>query len=160
MSKVDAIPKGYHTITPGLTVKDAKAAIEFYKNAFGATEAEICSAPDGKIMHAEIKIGDSIIMLNDEFPEMGCLSPESLKGTTTSMYVYVENADKIYDQAVKAGAKSTMPVSEMFWGDRMGAVVDPFGHKWSVATHVKDLSKEEMKKAQEEWMKKQMACAK
>ncbi|MBX9568002.1 MAG: VOC family protein [Candidatus Obscuribacterales bacterium] len=160
MSKVDAIPKGYHTITPGLVYKDTKAAIEFYKKAFGAEEKEVCLGPNGKVMHAEMKLGTSIFMMNDEFPEMGCVSPETLKGTPVSMYVYVENVDQFVEKAVKAGAKETMPVGDMFWGDRMGQIMDPFGHKWAISTHTKDMTPEEIQKGQEEWMKKQMACAK
>ena len=161
MIKVDAIPKGYHTITPGLIVKNAEKAIEFYKKAFAAEEVCRCLSLDGKsIMHAELKIGDSIIMLNDEFPAMGCVSPETLGGCPTSLYLYVEDADSWYDRAIKAGAVSEMPVEDMFWGDRMGAVKDPFGHKWSLATHKKDLTPEEMRKGQEAWAEKMMACSK
>jgi PhnB protein len=161
MSKVDAIPKGYHTITPGLSFKDAKAAMEFYKKAFGAEQKDVCMGPDGKVMHAEMKLGTSMFMMNDEFPEMGCLSPETLKGCPVAMYVYVENVDQFFEKAVKEGAKETMPVGDMFWGDRMGQLMDPFGYKWSISTHVKDMTEEEVKKASEEWMKKaEMACAK
>jgi uncharacterized glyoxalase superfamily protein PhnB len=163
MSKVDAIPKGYHTITPTLTVSDAKAAIEFYNKAFGAEEIQICTTPDGKqVMHAEIKIGDSIIMLNDEYPSMGVVGPKSLGGTTGSMFFYTENVDLAFERAIKAGATEVMPVSDQFWGDRFGCVVDPFGHKWGLSTHVADLSKEEIDKAQKEWTEKnkQMAHAK
>ena len=162
MAKVEPTQKskGYHTVTPGLTVSDAKAAIEFYKKAFGAEEREVCLGPDGKVMHAEIKIGDSIIMLNDEFPKMGCVGPKSLGGTPVSMFIYVENVDAMYDRAVKAGATATMPVADQFWGDRFGQVVDPYGHKWGISTHIADPTPEEMKKAKEEWAKKQMAHAK
>ncbi len=161
MSKVDPIPKGYHTLTPALTVSDAKAAIEFYKKAFNAEQREICFGPDGqKVMHAEIKIGDSIIMLHDEFPQMGCVGPKALGGSPVSLFLYVENVDASFDRAVKAGAKVTMPVADQFWGDRFGQVEDPFGHKWGISTHIADLTPEEVKKGQEEWQKKQMAHAK
>src|SRR5262249_12193599 len=123
MAKVDPIQKnkGYHTITPALTVSDAKAAIEFYKKAFGAEEREICMGPDGKkVVHAEVKIGNSIIMINDEFKEMGCVGPASLGGSPVTLHLYVENVDTFFDRAVKAGAKVTMPVADQFWGDRYG----------------------------------------
>ncbi|HEY9870856.1 MAG TPA: VOC family protein [Candidatus Obscuribacterales bacterium] len=159
MAKVDPIPRGFHTITPSLTVKDAEKAIEFYKKAFGAEQKEICLGPDGKsIMHAELKIGDSIIMLNDEYPDMGCRSPNSLGGSPVSLYLYVDDVDAWYARAVGAGATSVMPVADMFWGDRFGAVVDPFGHKWSIATHIKDMTPEEIARGQEAW-KKQMDLA-
>ncbi len=153
--------KGYHTITPSLTVADAKAAIEFYKKAFGAEEREICLGPDGKsVMHAEIKIGDSVIMLNDEFPKMGCVGPLTLGGSPVTMHVYVDNVDEVYDNAIKAGATSTMNVADQFWGDRYGQVVDPYGFKWGISTHISDPTPEEIKKAQEEWSQKTMAHAK
>ncbi len=161
MAKVDPVPKGYHTITPGLTVKDAKGAMEFYKKAFGAEEKDVCFGPDGKsIMHAELKIGDSMIMLNDEFPQMGCLGPKSIGGTPVSLFLYVDNVDSWFERATKAGATVTMPVSDMFWGDRFGQLEDPYGHKWGIATHIADLTKEEMEKGQKEWEAKQMALAK
>lgn len=161
-SKVNPIPTGYHTITPTLTVKGADKAIDFYKKAFGAEEKDRCLGPDGKtIMHAELKIGDSILMLNDEFPEMGCRAPESLGGTAVSLYLYVQDVDASFEQAVKAGATVTMPVTDMFWGDRFGQLTCPFGHKWALATHTKDVTPEEMKKAQEALQKQQAAaCAK
>lgn len=163
MTKVDPTQKskGYHSVTPTLTVSDAKAAIEFYKKAFGAEEREVCLGPDGKqVMHAEIKIGDSIIMLNDEFPKMGCVGPQALGGSPVSLFIYVENVDVLFDRAVKAGATVTMPVGDQFWGDRFGQLVDPFGHKWGIATHIADPTPEEIKKAQEEWAKKQFAHSK
>ncbi len=161
MSTVNKNPKGLHTVTVGLTVNDAKAAIEFYKKAFGAVEGEVCLGPDGKqVMHAEIKIGDSVVMLNDEFKDMGCLSPQSLSGSPVTMYLQVDDADVWFDRAVKAGATVTMPLADQFWGDRFGQVADPFGHKWGVSTHVKDVTPEEMKQAMEAWSKKEMAHAK
>lgn len=164
MTKIDPTQrsKGFHTITPGLTVSDAKAAIAFYKKAFGAEEnGDICLGPDGKqVMHAEVKIGDSIIMINDEFPKMGCVGPNALGGSPVSLFIYVDNVDAVFDRAVKAGATVTMPVADQFWGDRYGQVVDPYGHKWGISTHIADPTAEEIKKAQEEWTKKQMAHAK
>jgi PhnB protein len=151
---VQAVPKGYHTLTPYLTVRDAARAIEFYKQAFGAKEKGVMKGPDGKVMHAELVIGDSIVMLADEFPEFGSLSPQTTGGTGSGLHIYVENVDAAFDQAVKAGARAEMPVADMFWGDRYGKLVDPFGHKWSIATHTADLSMEEMKRGMDEAMAK------
>jgi uncharacterized glyoxalase superfamily protein PhnB len=160
-SKVDAIPKGYHTITPNLVVKNANSAIDFYKKAFGAIEKEICLGPDGKsIMHAELKIGDSIVMLNDEFPDMGCVGPQSLGGTSFSLYLYVDDVDTWHKRAVTHGATVSMPVTDMFWGDRFGQIIDPFGHRWSLATHTRDMTPEEIKKEQEAWQKQMASCNK
>jgi uncharacterized glyoxalase superfamily protein PhnB len=143
-------PKGFHTVTPTLTVRDAGKAIEFYKRAFGAEERMRFPGPDGKgIMHAEIKIGDSIIMLGDESPQKGCVSPQTLGGTPSGLFLYVDDVDRTFNQAVTAGAKSDMPVSDMFWGDRCGNLTDPFGHKWMVATHKEDLTPEELRKRAE-----------
>lgn len=150
---VKAIPEGYHTLTPYMTVRDAARAIEFYKQAFGATEKGVMKGPDGKVMHAELRIGDSIIMLADEFPQFGSLSPQSIGGSGMGLHIYVENVDSAFDRAIGAGATVEMPVSEMFWGDRYGRLVDPFGHKWSIATHTRDMSMEEIEEAQEEAMK-------
>jgi PhnB protein len=150
---VKAIPEGYHTLTPYLTVRDAARAIEFYKQAFGAVERGVMKGPDGKIMHAELKIGDSIFMLADEFPEFGSMSPLSTGGSGMGLHIYAEDVDKAFDRAVKAGAKVDMPVGDMFWGDRYGKLADPFGHKWSIATHKADLSPEEMDKGMKEMMK-------
>jgi PhnB protein len=151
---VQAIPKGYHTITPYMTVRDAARAIEFYKQAFGAKERGVMKGPEGKVMHAELVIGDSIIMLADEFPEFGSLSPQSTGGSGTGLHIYIEDVDSAFDRAVKAGATVEMPVADMFWGDRYGKLGDPFGHKWSIATHKADLSVEEMKKGMDETMAK------
>lgn len=151
---VKPIPEGYHTLTPYFTVRDAARAVEFYKQAFGATERGVMKSPDGKVMHAELKIGDSILMLADEFPDFGALSPESVGGTSAGLHIYVDNVDAAFDRAVKAGAKVEMPVAEQFWGDRYGTLRDPFGHKWSIATHTKDLSMDEMKRGMEEAMEK------
>ncbi len=141
------VPAGYHTVTPTLTVRGADKAIEFYKRAFGAEERMRFLGPDEKsIMHAEIRIGSSIIMLGEEFPGMGCRGPQSLGGTSVSLYLYVEDADHLFNRAVSAGAKADMPMADMFWGDRCGQVTDPFGHKWSLATHKEDLSPQAMRK--------------
>ncbi len=149
---VKPIPDGYHTLTPYLTVRDAARAIEFYKQAFGAKERGVMNGPDGKVMHAELMIGDSIIMLADEFPEFGSLSPQSTAGTGMGLHIYLDGVDAAFDRAVKAGAQVEMPVMDQFWGDRYGKLKDPFGHKWSIATHTKDLSSDEMKHAMDDAM--------
>jgi uncharacterized glyoxalase superfamily protein PhnB len=151
---VKPIPDGYHTLTPHLTVRDAARAIEFYKNAFGATERGVMKGPDGKVMHAELMIGDSVIMLGDEFPEFGALSPQAIGGSATGLHIYLDGVDAAFDRAVKAGAEVEMPVMDQFWGDRYGKLKDPFGHKWSIATHVKDLSADDMKRGMDESMAK------
>jgi len=146
-SAAKPIPAGMHTITPHLVVRDANRAIDFYKKAFGAEELLRMPGPDGKtIMHAELKIGDSVIFLNDEFPEMGARAPESLGGSPVTLSLYVEDVDAAFNRAVKAGAKVTMPVADMFWGDRYGKLVDPFGHLWDMATHKEDLTPDEISK--------------
>lgn len=150
---VKPIPDGYHTLTPFLTVKDAARAIEFYKQAFGAEERGVMKGPDGKVMHAELKIGDSIIMLADEFPEFGVLSPQTSGGAGMGLHIYIDGVDAAFDRAVKAGAQVEMPLAEQFWGDRYGKLKDPFGHHWSIATHTKDLSMDEMKRNMDEAMK-------
>ncbi|HUC28507.1 MAG TPA: VOC family protein [Candidatus Acidoferrum sp.] len=151
---VKPIPDGYHTLTPYLTVRNAVRAIEFYKQAFGAKERGVMKGPDGKVMHAELMIGDSIFMLADEFPEFGSLSPESVGGTPMGLHIYVDGVDAAFDRAVKAGAQVEMPVMDQFWGDRYGKLKDPFGHKWSIATHTKDLSADEMKRSMDDAMAK------
>jgi PhnB protein len=138
------IPEGYHTITPYLAVDDAAEAIEYYQEAFGAKERVRMNAPDGKIGHAELEIGDSLVMLSDPFPQATTKSPSELGGTSASVFMYVEDVDATVKQAVDAGATVTMEVSDQFWGDRFGSVVDPFGHQWSIATHVEDLTPEEI----------------
>ncbi len=151
---VKSIPKGYHSVTPTLTVRGAASAIEFYKKAFGAKEIMRFPSPDGKtIMHAEITIEDSRIMLNDESPQMKCLSPQSVGGASSGIFLYVKNADDVFNKAVSAGAKVTMPIMDAFWGDRCGGIEDPFGHKWTISTHKKDMSSKEIAKAGEEFMK-------
>jgi uncharacterized glyoxalase superfamily protein PhnB len=153
MAKVKPIPKGYHTLTPALSVRDADKAIEFYKQVFGAKERARYYMPDNKtIMHAELKIGDSILTLNDEMPEMKCFSPQSIGGTAVALYTYVPNVDKVFEKAVAAGATSTMPVMDAFWGDRCGQLIDPFGHVWFLATRKKNLTAKQLKKGQEEWL--------
>lgn len=156
MAKVSPVPKGYHTITPNIVVKNAEQAIEFYKKAFGAKEGGRFYMPDGKtIAHATLKVGDSHFTLNDEMPEMKSLSPQSTGGPSGSLWLYVKNADKLFDQAVKAGATATMPVMDAFWGDRMGSLADPFGHVWSIASHKKNLTKKQMEKAGAEFFASQ-----
>jgi len=146
MSKAKPIPEGYHTATPCLIIKNAARAIDFYKKAFGATERMRMADPTGKVMHAEIQIGDSRIMIADEFPEMGARSPESLGGSPVSIFLYVEDVDALAKQATSAGAKVLMPVQDQFWGDRYGKLTDPFGHVWDIATHKEDVAPEEMHK--------------
>lgn len=156
---VKPIPEGYHSITPFMTVKDCARAVEFYKQAFGAEDRGMAKGPDGKVMHAEIKIGDSIIMLSDEFPDYGVLAPQSAGNTSMGLHIYVADVDAAFDRAVKAGAKVEMPVMDQFWGDRYGKLKDPFGHKWSIATHVKDMSEDEMKRAMDDAMAKMQKTA-
>jgi PhnB protein len=138
------IPEGYHTVTPYLAVDDAAEAIEYYTKAFGAKERARMETPDGKIGHAELEIGDSLVMLSDPFPQASTRSPKELGGTSVSVFMYVEDVDAVVKQAVDAGAKVTMEVADQFWGDRFGSVMDPFGHLWSIATHVEDVPPEEM----------------
>lgn len=148
-SNVKAIPEGYHSITPFLVVKNCADAIEFYKKAFDAEERYRMNMPDGKVGHAELKIGDSVLMLADEFPEMKFLSPKSIGGSPVSMYVYVQDVDTMFNNAVTAGGIVLDGVKDQFWGDRHGRLEDPYGHLWSIATHKKDLSPDEMKRAAE-----------
>ncbi len=142
---VKAIPEGFHSATPMLTFKDARKAIEFYKQALGAVERFVVPGPDGKgVMHAEIQIGDSIIMIEEEHPGMPCKSVETLGGSPVNFYIYLENVDEAFSRALKAGAESRMAVEDMFWGDRMGTVRDPFGYSWNLATHVRELTAKEI----------------
>ena len=138
------IPEGYHTLTPSLAVDDASAAIEFYKRAFGARERVRMDGPNGTIAHAELEIGDSVLMLSDPFPQATTRPPKELGGTASSVMMYVEDVDAAVQRAVDAGATITMPVDDQFWGDRFGSVLDPFGHSWAIATHVEDVPPEEM----------------
>ena len=152
--KAKPIPDGYHSVTPHLVVRGAAKAITFYEKAFGAEESLRMPGPEGKIVHAEIKIGDSIVMLSDEFPaqgpqDAGALAPETLEGTTGGLMLYVKDVDRLFERAVKAGAKALMPVQDMFWGDRYGKLVDPFGHVWAVATHVEDVPPKEIERRQQ-----------
>jgi uncharacterized glyoxalase superfamily protein PhnB len=151
-SRVKAIPDGYHTLTPSIVVREASKAIDFYKRAFGAEEIMRMDGPGGKIMHAEIRIGDSALMLCDEMPEMGAKSPGALGGSPASLYVYVEKVDAAWKRALEAGAKPVMPLADMFWGDRMGKLEDPFGHTWLLAQHVRDPTPDEIRRGQQEFM--------
>lgn len=152
MAKVKPIPDGYPQVSPYLCVDGAAEAIDFYTTVFDATERARMAAPEGKIGHAELKIGDSVLMLADEYPEMGIRSPKAIGGTPVTISVYVEDVDAVYDRALKAGAKSVRPVEDEFYGDRQGQFEDPFGHRWSVATHVEDVSPEEMSRRAAEAM--------
>ncbi len=143
-AKVKPIPDGYRTITPYLCIKGAAAALDLYKKAFGAVETTRMPGPDGMVMHAEVKIGDSMLMLSDEFPDMGQLSPTSRGGSTSTMMLYVPDCDTAFKKAVDAGCKGTQPPKDEFWGDRFAKVTDPFGHQWAISTHVEDVSDDEM----------------
>lgn len=146
MANVKPIPEGYHSITPYLFLKNAAAAIEFYKNVFGATERFRMPGPDGSIMHAEMQFGDSVVMMADENPKVGALSPQSIGGSATLLMIYIPDVDGVVKKAVGAGAKVIREVKDQFYGDRSGSIVDPFGHLWSVATHIEDVAPEEMEK--------------
>ncbi len=150
--KVKAVPKGFHTLTPSLIVRDATKAIDYYKLVFGASIRGVFYGPDNKtIVHAELDIGDSKLMLSDEFPDHNVFSPLSPGGgTSASIFMYVEDVDKVFNSAVSNGAAVTMPLMDAFWGDRAGGIVDPFGHRWMVATHIKDLSQEEIEEGSKE----------
>lgn len=145
MANVKPIPEGYHSVTPYLIIKGAADAIEFYKKAFGATEL-FRMENDGKVGHAEIKIGDSPIMLSDEHPEMGYVSPKTLGGSPVGIMIYVEDVDTTFNRAIKSGGVETKPLQDQFYGDRSGTLTDPFGHVWTVATHKEDVAPEEMEK--------------
>jgi len=144
---VKPVPDWLRTVTPHLICAGAAEAIEFYKKAFRAEETSRVSGPEGKLLHASIRIGDSAVMLVDEFPDWGCLGPKSLKGSPVTIHLAVEDVDTFVEHAVGAGAKITMPIQDMFWGDRYGKIEDPFGHQWSVATHIRDVSPEEIQQA-------------
>ena len=150
MAEVQPIPEGMHTITPHLICEGAAAAIEFYKQAFGAVEISRHAAPDGKLIHAELRIGDSVVFLADANPEWQAKGPNELGGTPVSIHLYVEDADAVVAQAAEADGAVMMPVQDTFWGDRYGKLTDPFGHSWSIATHVRDVSPEEMEQAAQE----------
>jgi len=145
--RVRPVPPGYHTATPYLVIRGAAAALDFYKNAFGALERSRSAGPGGLLMHAEIKIGDSLVMICDEMPGMErWVSPDSLKGTTVAVHLYVEDADALFARALAAGAKASLPLMDAFWGDRFGKLTDPFGHEWTIATHQHDYTPEEQRK--------------
>lgn len=146
MANVKSVPDGYHNVTPYLFIRGAGGAIDFYKKVFGATEIVRMAGPIGQVMHAEIKIGDSTIMMADENPKIGAMSPQTAGGISVSLHVYVENVDGVVQKAIDNGAKLLRPVQNQFYGDRSGTLIDPFGHMWSVATHVEDVAPEEMKK--------------
>jgi uncharacterized glyoxalase superfamily protein PhnB len=155
-SQVKRVPEGFHTITPGLVVNGAQKAVDFYKEAFGAEVIFLKTSKDGsKILHCEIRIGDSRIFVNDEFPEMGSRGPKLIGGSPVSLNLYVEDSDALFERAVAAGATVIMPLADQFWGDRWGMMSDPFGHVWSVASHIADLSPEEIERASEEYFSKQ-----
>lgn len=157
-SKARPIPEGYHTITPQLTCRDTARAIDFYKRVFGAKELNRAADPGGKIMHAELQIGDSRLMLNDEFPGMS-VAPNPSGPRSSSLFIYTENVDALYGRAVQEGCKVDMPLDNMFWGDRYGKFTDPFGHQWAVATHVEDVAPQDMQRRMEEAMKKMPRAA-
>jgi PhnB protein len=142
--KPAAIPAGYHTVTPYLVCRGASDAIAFYKKAFGAKEMLRMPMPDGKLAHAEVRIGDSVVMLGDESPQMGATAPQTIGGTAVHVFLYVKDVNKAFAQATAAGATVEMPPTDMFWGDRYAKLADPFGHKWSMATHIEDVSPKEM----------------
>jgi PhnB protein len=146
MGSVKSIPEGYHNVTPYLHVRGAANAIDFYKRAFGASEIMRMLGPNGRIMHAELRIGDSIVMLADESPETGVMSPQTVGGYSVGLLLYVENVDAVIQKGVESGAKLLRPIKNQFYGDRSGSLLDPFGHMWTVATHVEDVSGEEMRK--------------
>ena len=141
---VEPIPEGYHTVTPYLMVEAAASAIEYYKKAFGATERLRMDTPDGKVGHAELEIGDSLVMLSDPTPEATTRPPSELGGTSAGIFMYVNDVDAVVKKALRAGATVTMEVADQFWGDRFGSIRDPFGHEWSIATHIEDVPAEEM----------------
>ncbi|HEX9402540.1 MAG TPA: VOC family protein [Anaeromyxobacter sp.] len=156
MASVKPVPEGMHTVTPNLTIRDCAKAIDFYKRALGAQEISRMPAPDGKsIWHAELRIGDSVVFMNDEMPGMGRPAPSADQPVPVTMWLYVPDCDAAYKKAVQAGAKETMKPADMFWGDRCAGIADPFGYVWSFATHTKDLTNEEMKRAGEEFARQQ-----
>lgn len=159
MAKVPPIPPGYHTVTPYITVTNSAEAIDFYKRAFGAEETFRMNGPGGKVVHAEIKIGDSVIMLSDEWPNSGAKAPVNAGCCTQTLMVYVPDVDAYYDRAVKAGANSSRPVEDQFWGDRSGQVTDPYGHRWMLSTHVEDVSPADMERRQREFFQKMSAAS-
>ena len=158
-TRVKPIPDGMHSVTPMLVCAGAADAIAFYKKAFNAVEISRLVGPQGKIMHAAVRIGDSVVMLTDEFPDFGSLGPKSLKGSSVVIHLYVEDVDACAARAAAAGATITMPVADMFWGDRYGQLEDPFGHRWSIGAHVRDVSPEEMRQAMQNMEQGGEACS-
>ena len=158
MTQIAPIPEGFSTVTPHLVCEGAADAIAFYKQAFNAVEMSRMPGPEGKIMHAQVRIGNSIVMLVDDFPDWGSLGPKALKGTPVVMHLYVEDCDAAYNQAVAAGASAKMPPADMFWGDRYGMVTDPFGHIWSIATHRRDMTPEQMQTEMQQAMSASTNC--
>ncbi len=152
--KVNPIPSGYHSVTPYLTSSDASRAIEFYKQAFGAQEVSRMPTPNGKIGHAELKIGDSMIMISDDMRGASASSPQSQAGPSVGIFLYIDDIDSVFNRAVGAGAKAEMPPQDMFWGDRYGKLTDPFGVQWALATHTEDIQAQEMEKRAREAMAK------
>jgi len=159
MSSVKPVPDGYHTVTPSLIVDNAAEAIEFYKRALGAEEIFRMAMPDGRVGHAELKFGDSVIFVSDEFPDMGYRSPKSLGGTHGGLGLYLEDADAAFEKAVAEGATPVTPMMDAFWGDRYGKVTDPYGHIWSLMTHVKDCTPEEIAEASKEFFSQSAASS-
>ena len=153
------VPEGYHTLTAYLAVDDAAAAIEYYQRAFGAKESVRMEGPDGKIGHAELEIGDSRVMLADAYPPSAARPPKELGGTTGGVFIYTENVDSLFKQAIDAGATSVSDPENMFWGDRFGTLTDPFGHVWYMSTHVEDVSPEEMGERQRQWQEEMAAAS-
>lgn len=147
---VSAIPPGYHSLTPAITCKDAASAMDFYKRAFGATEIMRMEGPGGRVMHGEMRIGDSVIFVSDEWPGMAA-APSGDGPVSSYVFMYTDDVDDVYNHAVGEGCKTTMPLADMFWGDRYGKLTDPFGHQWGLAQHVEDVAPEEMKRRSEEW---------
>jgi PhnB protein len=153
-NKVKPIPEGYHSITPYLVIKGAAAAIDFYKQAFGATEIMRMPQPDGRVGHAELKFGDSVVMLADEYPELQVVGPKTLGNTSVGLLLYLDDVDKAVERAVSLGATIKKPIADQFYGDRTGTIEDPFGHKWTLAVHIEDVSQEEMQRRMEAQAKK------
>jgi len=148
--QVKPVPEGYHSVTPYLVVHDAARALDFYQRVFGAKEIVRMNNPQGRVGHAEIRIGDSILMLAEETPNSGVRSPQSVNGSTVSIFVYLEDVDSVFNKALSAGAQEVQRPADMFWGDRYGRLTDPFGHSWSLATHIEDVTPEEIgRRAQE-----------
>ena len=152
MSTAKPVPEGFHSVSPAMVIKNAAEAIEFYKKAFGAEVVTRLTGPNDSVMHAEIKIGDSMVMIGEEWPGHHVQSPTSVSGTTITLHIYVEDVDAAHERAVAAGAKEIMAPANMFWGDRFSSVTDPYGHSWSLATHIQDMTDEECQRAGDAWM--------